>query len=50
MAKLCKFPLETPADLTATEAAGQIAQGALTVEALVEACLARIEAIIFRGV
>ena len=45
MANLCKFPLNSPADLTATEAVVRIAQGELTAEALVEACLARIEEI-----
>ena len=42
MTNVCRFPLGTPADLTATEAAAAIASGTLTAEALVRACLDRI--------
>jgi amidase len=42
MTNVCKFPLGTPADLTATEAAASISSGMLTAETLVRACLDRI--------
>ncbi len=42
MTNVCKFPLGTPADLTATEAAAAIASGKLTAEKLTRACLDRI--------
>jgi amidase len=42
MTNVCKFPLGTPADLTATEAAASISSGILTAETLVRACLDRI--------
>ena len=45
MANLCTFPLETLADLTASEAAAGIAAEKFTAEALVHACLERILAI-----
>ncbi|MGD8809179.1 MAG: amidase [Gammaproteobacteria bacterium] len=45
MPNLCKFPLDTLADLTATEAAAGIAAEKYTCEALVHACLERILAI-----
>ena len=45
MANVCKFPLETLADLTASEAAAGIAAGTFTSEALVRACIERILAI-----
>lgn len=45
MPKLCTFPLDTLADLTATEAAAGIAAETFTAEALMHACLDRILAI-----
>ena len=45
MANLCKFPLNTPADLTASEIAAGVAAGKLTAEAVTRACLDRIAAI-----
>lgn len=45
MTKFCDYPLGTPADLTASEAARDIAAGTLTSEALVRACLDRVEAV-----
>ncbi|MEM9684702.1 MAG: amidase, partial [Pseudomonadota bacterium] len=45
MASFRDYPLGTPADLTASEAAREIASGVLTSEALVRACLDRIAAI-----
>lgn len=43
MVNVCNFPLGTAADLTASEAAAKIEAGELTSEALVRACLERIE-------
>lgn len=45
MPRHCTFPLDTLADLTASEAAAGIAQGTFTAEALARACIERILAI-----
>jgi amidase len=45
MSNHCTFPLDTLADLTASEAAAGIADGTFTCEGLVHACLERILAI-----